>query len=218
MKNIYCTLDTETFGGASNPKGIYHLAGIIHTRKGEVLATFNYLISEHYNEIEKDSYAKRNFHKYADMSANGIVTSIPTEKMAVEMVNNLCEFYGVNVMTAYNSGFDFVKTECRELLNGRQFIDTWLMALQTIATKKSYEKFCVENGYLTKKRSLQTSAEVVYRFLTSNTDFIEEHTAFEDSKIEMQIFLECLKMHKKFTQNTHCFDMENSYKLFKKVA
>ena len=80
------------------------------------------------------------------------------------------------------------------------------------------QKFCVENGYLTKKRSLQTSAEVVYRFLTSNTDFIEEHTAFEDSKIEMQIFLECLKMHKKFTQNTHCFDMENSYKLFKKVA
>ena len=218
MKNIYCTLDTETFGGASNPKGIYHLAGIIHTRKGEVLATFNYLISEHYNEIEKDSYAKRNFHKYADMIANGIVTSIPTEKMAVEMVNNLCEFYGVNVMTAYNSGFDFVKTECRELLNGRQFIDTWLMALQTITTKKSYEKFCVENGYLTKKRNLQTSAEVVYRFLTSNTDFIEEHTAFEDSKIEMQIFLECLKMHKKFTQNTHCFDMENSYKLFKKVA
>ena len=218
MKNIYCTLDTETFGGASNPKGIYHLAGIIHTRKGEVLATFNYLISEHYNEIEKDSYAKRNFHKYADMIANGIVTSIPTEKMAVEMVNNLCEFYGVNVMTAYNSGFDFVKTECRELLNGRQFIDTWLMALQTITTKKSYEKFCVENGYLTKKRNLQTSAEVVYRFLTSNTNFIEEHTAFEDSKIEMQIFLECLKMHKKFTQNTHCFDMENSYKLFKKVA
>ena len=218
MKNIYCTLDTETFGGASNPKGIYHLAGIIHTRKGEVLATFNYLISEHYNEIEKDSYAKRNFHKYADMIANGIVTSIPTEKMAVEMVNNLCEFYGVNVMTAYNSGFDFVKTECRELLNGRQFIDTWLMALQTITTKKSYEKFCVENDYLTKKRNLQTSAEVVYRFLTSNTDFIEEHTAFEDSKIEMQIFLECLKMHKKFTQNTHCFDMENSYKLFKKVA
>ena len=218
MKNIYCTLDTETFGGASNPKGIYHLAGIIHTRKGEILATFNYLISEHYNEIEKDSYAKRNFHKYADMIANGIVTSIPTEKMAVEMVNNLCEFYGVNVMTAYNSGFDFVKTECRELLNGRQFIDTWLMALQTITTKKSYEKFCVENGYLTKKRNLQTSAEVVYRFLTSNTDFIEEHTAFEDSKIEMQIFLECLKMHKKFTQNTHCFDMENSYKLFKKVA
>ena len=194
------------------------MAGIIHTRKGEVLATFNYLISEHYNEIEKDSYAKRNFHKYADMIANGIVTSIPTEKMAVEMVNNLCEFYGVNVMTAYNSGFDFVKTECRELLNGRQFIDTWLMALQTITTKKSYEKFCVENGYLTKKRNLQTSAEVVYRFLTSNTDFIEEHTAFEDSKIEMQIFLECLKMHKKFTQNTHCFDMENSYALFKKVS
>ena len=39
MKNIYCTLDTETFGGAAFPKGIYHLAGIIHDRQGNILAT-----------------------------------------------------------------------------------------------------------------------------------------------------------------------------------
>lgn len=218
MKNIYCTLDTETFGGASTPKGIYHLAGIIHTRQGEILASFNYLIAEHYNEIEKDSYAKKNFHKYEEMVKNGIVTTVPTEKLAVSLVDTLCDYYGVNVMTAYNSGFDFVKTECRELLDGRKFIDTWLMALQTIATKKAFYDFCVENGYVTKKNNLQTSAEVMYRFLTQNTDFVEEHTAFEDSKIEMEIFLECLKMHKKFTQNTHCFDLENSYKLFKKVS
>ena len=74
MKNIYCTLDTETFGGASNPKGIYHLAGIIHDRQGNILATFNYLIAEHYEEIEKDDYAKKNFFKYLEMIQNGIVT------------------------------------------------------------------------------------------------------------------------------------------------
>lgn len=217
-KKMYCTLDTETFGGASNPKGVYHLGGIVHDRQGNIYATFNYLIAEHYDEIEKDSYAKRNFGKYQEMVENGIVTMIPTERLAVEMVDNLCKYYNVDTMTAYNSGFDFQKTICRELITDRDFIDVWLMTLQTIATKKSFEKFCIANNYLTKKNSLQTSAEVVYRFLNDNTDFIEEHTAFEDSKIEMEIFLKALAMHKAFTRNTHCFDYPNSWTLFKKVS
>ena len=45
MKKMYCTLDTETFGGAANPKGIYNLGGRIHDREGNVVASFNYLIS-----------------------------------------------------------------------------------------------------------------------------------------------------------------------------
>ena len=47
MKNVYCVLDTETYGGAAFPKGIYHLAGIIHDRQGNVYGCFNYLIAEH---------------------------------------------------------------------------------------------------------------------------------------------------------------------------
>ena len=56
MKTRYCTLDTETFGGAANPKGVYHLAGLIHERDGKVLASFNYLIAEHYEEIAKEEH------------------------------------------------------------------------------------------------------------------------------------------------------------------
>ena len=107
MKNIYSTLDTETFGGAVHPKGIYHLGGIIHYRNGEVLGTYNILIAEHYHEIEKDSYAKKNFYKYEEMVASGQVTMVATERDAIELVKRLFDFYGVTHCMAFNTGFDF---------------------------------------------------------------------------------------------------------------
>ena len=215
MKNIYCTLDTETFGGAATPKGIYHLAGIIHDREGTILATFNYLIAEHYEEIEKDDYAKRNFHKYQQMINDGIVTMISSEVAAVEMVNSICEFYGVRYMMAYNSGFDFVKTICRSLIENREFIDIYLMSVQTITHLKKYADFCRENGFRSSSgKSVATSAESVYAYLTNNTEYKEEHTAFEDSKIELQIFLACQKQHMKYTKNKHCIDCHEENKFF----
>ena len=207
MKNIYCTLDTETFGGAAFPKGIYHLAGIIHDRQGNILATFNYLIAENYDEINKDEYAKRNFQKYQELIADGVVTMIPTEDLAVEMVNAICDFYGVRYMMAFNSAFDFVKTACYSLIENREFIDIYLMSLQTITHLKKYATFCRENGFRSRSgKNVATSAESIYAFLTNNAEYKEEHTAFEDSKIEMEIFLACQKTHKKYTKNVHAWD------------
>lgn len=206
-KNIYCTLDTETFGGAAHPKGIYHLGGIIHDRQGNVLATFNYLIEEHFEEIEKDSYAKKNFHKYLDMILNGSISGVTTEEEAVNLVDNLCNFYNVRYMMAFNSGFDFTKTKCSKLIEEREFIDIWLMAVQTLTKVKRYAKFCRENGLQSRsKKTVATTAESFYSYLTNNSEYKEEHTAFEDSKIEMEIFLACIKRHEKYSKNVHCFE------------
>ena len=212
--NIYCTLDTETVGGATNPLGFYHLAGIIHNRKGEVIGCFNYLVAEMLSEIEFDDYAKKNIDLYRDMLENGTATLIDTEDNAIAMVNALCDFYEVNTMLSFNSGFDYCKTKCRELLEGREFIDLWLMALETICQKKAYAKFCAENGRYNKKGNCRTNAETVYAFLTDTPNYCEEHTALEDSKIEKIIFDYCIKSHKRFTKNCHCFDHENKWDLF----
>lgn len=207
MKNIYCTLDTETFGGASNPKGIYHIAGFIHDREGNVLAPFNYLIAEHFNEINADEYAKKNFGLYLKMVADGIVTMVDTEAHAIEMIDALCTCYNVRYMMAYNSAFDFGKTSARALIANREFIDIYLMALQTITHIKKYANFCRENGFRSASgKSVATSAESVYAYLTNNTEYQEEHTALEDSKIEMQIFLACVKTHKRYDKNVHQWD------------
>lgn len=213
---IYCTLDTETYGGASKPKGIYHLGGLIHDRNGNIYASFNYLIAENYDEIEKDSYAKKNFDKYVEMVENGITTMIPTEEMAIQMVDSLLDYYNTNCLMAFNSGFDFEKTKCRELIKDREFIDTWLLACQTIGQTRRYRQFCYDNNFATPKGNCKTSAEVMWAYLTDNAEYQEEHTAFEDSLIEMQIFVWCLKYHKKIYKNVHCFDFDNFYNLIKK--
>lgn len=216
-KKIYCTLDTETYGGATNPKGIYHCAGIIHDREGNIISSFNYLVAENYDEIAKDDYAKKNFDRYRLMVENGGVTAIPTEDKCIEMVNALLGMYDVHYVMAFNSGFDFCKTKCRNLLEGREFIDIWLMALQTIAPIKKYADFCRANGLKSSTgKSCATSAESFYAYLTGNADYSEEHTAFEDSKIEMQIFLAALKTHKHYTKNVHCFDYIGKDKVFPK--
>ena len=206
-KIIYCTLDTETVGGASAPTGMYNLGCTIHDRNGNIFATCSLLVMEHYDEIAKDDYAKKNFPIYAERLARGEMSAVATEAEALSVVRNLCHFYGVKYVMAYNSAFDFTKTICRELLDEFEFIDIYLMALQTICHKKGYAKFCHENGFQSSsKKSCSTTAQTVYGFITENADYIEEHTALADALIEMEIFVACLKMHKKFNKNIHQWD------------
>lgn len=206
-KNIYCTLDTETVGGVSNPTGMYNLGGIIHDKKGNILATFSILVMEHYDEIRYDDYAKKNFHLYEERLLRGELTAVSTEAEAIEIVRNLCKMYGVKYVMAYNSAFDFTKTICRDLLTDFEFIDIYLMALQTVTHLKKYANFCRENElYSRSGKTLSTSAESVYAFITDNAEYSEEHTAFADALIEMAIFLRCDAMHKRYTKNCHQFD------------
>ena len=214
MKNIYCTLDTETFGGASRPKGIYHLGGIVHDRQCQILGTFNILVAEHFHEIAVDDYAKKNFDRYMDMVANGTCTMVATEDEAIAVVDHLLDYYGANVLMAFNTGFDYCKTACRALLTeGREFVDIYLMACQCLATS-TYADFCREHDLLSRsKKCVATSAESFYAYLTNNPEYSEEHTAFEDSLIEMAIFAACIKTHKRFTRNCHFYDYEGKWGL-----
>lgn len=206
-KTIYCTLDTETVGGIDHPKGFYNIGCTIHDRQGNIFATASILVMEYYDEIKNDDYAKKNFPIYAERLARGEMTAVATEAEALSIVRNLCKFYAVKYVMAYNTAFDFTKTICGELLNEFEFIDIYLMALQTITHQKGYAKFCRANGFKSNTgKSCATSAESVYAYITGNPDYIEEHTAFADALIEMEIFVRCLRMHKKFTKNCHQWD------------
>lgn len=203
-KTIYCTLDTETVGGIDHPKGFYNIGCTIHDREGNIFATASLLVMELYDEIRNDSYAKKNFPIYAERLARGEMTAVTTEAEALSIVRNLCHFYNVKYVMAYNSVFDFTRTACADLLNEFEFIDIYLVALQTITHQKGYAKFCRENGFKSKSgKSCATSAESVYAYIINNPNYTEEHTAFADALIEMEIFVRCLRTHKRFTKNCH---------------
>lgn len=206
-KTVYCTLDTETVGGASNPTGMYNLGCVIHDKEGNIYATCSLLVMEHYDKIKNDDYAKKNFAIYEQRLNAGEITAVATEKEALNIVRSICRFYNVKYVMAYNSAFDFTKTICCRLLKEFEFIDLYLMALQTITHLKSYQNFCIENDFKSRSgKCCATSAESVYAFITDNAEYKEEHTALSDALIEMAIFTKCYAMHKKFTKNKHQFD------------
>lgn len=216
-KKLYCTLDTETVGGIQFPQCAYHVGGIIHDRQGNILASFNYLIAEFWEQIKTDDYAKKNFYKYKEMVEDGVATMCPTIEQAIEMVDALLSFYNVSTVMAFNSGFDIGRGACAPLVadGKREFVDLWLMALQTLAIRKKYATFCRENGLKSSTgKTCSTNAQTFYAYLMNDPDYSEEHTAFEDSKIEMQIFLACVKSHKKFTPNCHTGDYPARFKLY----
>lgn len=213
-KKLYFTVDTETLGGATNPKCAYHISGIIHDNIGKMYATCNYLVASMYDMIRDDEYHKAHFEDYVEMVQTGAVTFMPTVESAIAAIEALLNHYGVEVVMAYNAGFDLVRGVCSPLIENREFIDLWAMAIECLVIRKKYAAFCRANNLKSSSgKTVSTSAETVYAYLTNNPDFEERHTAFEDSKIEMEIFLACVKAHKKYTRNKTAADAKLMYHL-----
>ena len=59
------------------------------------------------------------------------------------------------------------------------------------------------HGYITDSGNLRMSAEICYRYISGNNDFVEQHTAFADASIEAEILFAILATHKRFTRNCH---------------
>lgn len=211
-KTMYATIDTETVGGADTPTGTYNYGVVIHDRTGSVIASANLLVAEHYEKIRYDDYAKKNFHLYQQYLESGAITMVATEDEAISIVRNLCRMYDVRYVMCYNSGFDLCKTKCGELLDEFEFIDLWLMAVQTLTHYKKYATFCKANGFQNKKGTCLTNAQTAYAYITNTPDYKEEHTALADCMIEREIFVACLATHKKFTKNAHCWDCRENKK------
>lgn len=74
--------------------------------------------------------------------------------------------------------------------------DTMKMASDVILKMPTYIKFCEEHGYLTDSGKPRKTAEILYRFITGNTEFEEEHTGLEDVLIEAEIMWYCFRQHK----------------------
>lgn len=122
---------------------------------------------------------------------------------AINFILKLISKYRVKKIYAYNVTFDKVclrnlfANRFSELENQVEFCDIIPMILYTKLLTKKYVNFCVENGFLTEKGYIQTKAETVYKYLTNNIDFTEEHTGLADVFIEYEILLTALNTHKK---------------------
>ena len=75
------------------------------------------------------------------------------------------------------------------------------MARDVISKMPTYQRFCEENGYLTKNGQYRLTAEIICRFITKDNEFVENHTGLEDVLIEKDILAYCYKQHKKMRKS-----------------
>lgn len=67
--------------------------------------------------------------------------------------------------------------------------DVWGLCCEHILNSDDFREQCHREGWYSESgKYFKTSAEVAYRFIKQNSDFIESHTAIEDADIESEIF------------------------------
>lgn len=119
-----------------------------------------------------------------------------------EVFKNDMEKFGIKTIWAYNVTFDKGRMKALfenhlEYMNNFEWLDIMTAILFTKLLKKKYIKFCRKNGFVTEKGNIQTKAEVVYKYLTGNIDFKEEHTGLADVMIEKEILTSAYKTKQK---------------------
>ena len=187
-------LDTETLG-LNNPT-IYELGYVIHNQDTKkILKERDYLIKQIYDnkELFASAYYSNKRPLYEEKIANGLAKAVYWGYALKVLINDI-ERYGVQEIYAYNSKFDtkaFIHTmkQLKAITKFEPQIKDIMNHINSITDTEDYINFCVSNGYMTKhkKPRPQKKAETLYRYLTKNTDFIEDHMALEDSQIELYI-------------------------------
>lgn len=122
------------------------------------------------------------------------------------MVRYFCSTYKVQAVVAHNAWFDITtlnstlryqtQSRLRYILPyGMPIIDSLKIARKVYGKDPDYIKFCQDNGYMTdtKVPRPRLTAEVLWRYISNDINFIESHTGLEDVRIEKEIFISCVE-------------------------
>lgn len=219
-------LDTETCNGLNLEDGkvdltqslVYDIGWAVTDKRGKIYKTRSFVVAETFldmKDVMKSAYYAEKIPKYwEDIKAGTreIKTLMSIRKILFEDMKE----YNINIVFAHNASFDVralnntvryvTKSRFRWFFAyGTEIWDTLKMARQAIGKQKSYITWCVNNGYLTKHKvpRVRLTAEILYRYLSGNKDFIESHTGLEDVIIETKIMAHCLRQHKKLEKRLY---------------
>lgn len=205
-ETLFLVVDTETTNSIDDPFA-YDVGFAVVKATGEVLEAHSYVVADIF--LDKDLMA---FAYFADKipqywedikSGKRILRRFKTIK---SILRDVVAQYGIRYVVAHNAGFDYRSLNYTQryltcsrwryaLPWGIEVWDTLKMARECLGKNEQYRQFCIDNGYTygkEEKPQLRFTAEIVYRFLTGNLDFVEEHTGLEDVLIEKDILAFCI--------------------------
>lgn len=188
----------------------YDIGWIVTDKRGNVYESRSFVVRDIFMdemELMKSAYYADKLSQYWTDIFNGtrkLTSFYNVRKSLLEDIKK----YGIKEIYAHNMRFDYgaltnterwlTKSKYRYFFPyGTTICDTLKMSRQVIGTMPTYKRFCKENGYLTKRGQCRFTAEILYRFITRNNDFVESHTGLEDVMIEKEIMAYCFRQHKK---------------------
>ena len=191
---------------------VYDIGWAITDKRGRIYKTRSFVIREIFcgmKDVMRSAYYAEKIPQYwKDIKAGRrVLANFWTIKRALKA--DMAE-YGVTTVFAHNAGFDvralnntirwITKSEYRWFFPyNTEIWDTLKMSRQVIGVQKSYQRFCMNNDYMTKHDTprARLTAEILYRYISGKRDFIESHTGLEDVLIEIEILVHCFRQHKK---------------------
>ena len=210
-------LDTETANTIQTETGLdmsntlfydlgFQVADTHGRTYGQKFSFVNSDIFLHEKDLMESAYYAKKIPQYWKGIWDGSRIVANTYEIRQAMME-VIQHYGISIVCAHNARFDYnslnntqrwtSKSKYRYFLPyGMEWWDTLKMARSVMGKMPTYQKFCEENGYTTKTGRPRFTAEICYRFITKDNDFVESHTGLEDVEIETEILAYCHRQHK----------------------
>jgi len=212
-------LDTETANGIEidgkvdlSCSLVYDIGFVIVDKKGRVYERVSLAIGDilcGMKDVMKSAYYAEKIPSYWDeikAKERQLVSFLHARKIVLDTIKK----YNIKVVSAHNARFDvnalnntiryLTKSEKRYFFPKKiEIWDTLKGVTNTICKQKGYISFCKENKYMTKHKTprVRATAEILYRYISGNYDFVEEHKGVNDTDIEAKILVQILRQHKK---------------------
>lgn len=232
-KKYFMVFDTETTilaGDKNNDKPlIYDIGFAVCDKEGNIYESYNYIVQNIYHsDLMENAFFSNKRPWYDEQIALGNV-EVRSFGQVIYNMNKVISRYPNMTLAAYNLDFDMRALKSTSYLtkqpgyNGTmesiikhkvEYQDIWGLAVEAIyLPQKGYKRFIDKFDFYTPKGNPQTGAEIGYRYIVKDSEFIEDHTALSDVYIEVEILVHALKQHKKFTKGI----LPHPWKLAKKA-
>lgn len=217
-------VDTETANTIVDDKGsmdmsdvlVYDYGWAVVDKSGHIYETASYVnqdIFVYEREMMATAYYANKIPQYVEDIRAGRRKMASLYEIRQTLLDTIKQ-WNIDTIAAYNARFDnngmnrtqswCTKSKYRYFLpfdSGVEWWDILKMANDVVCKMPTYKAWCKENGYVQKNGAPRRTAEMVYRFITGEHDFSENHTGLEDVIIETAIMAYCFRQHKPMRKN-----------------
>lgn len=209
-----CPVDKSCQEVTPDNMWVYDCGWVVTDKRGRVYEARSFVNADIFldeKSLMRSAYYANKIPEYWQDIKNGNRTLTNFRNIRKALLQDM-ETYGITEIYAHNMRFDYgtlnntqrwlTKSASRYFFPyGVEICDTLKMARDVIGKMPTYLKFCDEHEYTTKQGKPRFTAEIIYRFITDNTDFEEEHKGLDDCMIEKEIMAYCYRQKKKMRRH-----------------